>query len=553
MGLLQYEATKWAQGHVTSILYENSSPEEDVDIMEATEEGHPLDELDPQIIESESNATPMEELETFPINLEDPIQILRVGKALPPRMKEEMMNFLKKTWMSSPGSTKIWESIYPKWISNPVLVKKPIEKWKVCVDFTNLNKACPKDSFPLPSIDQLMDSTAGHELLSFMEVYLRYNQIPMFRPDEESISFITDRGLYYYKCTFGVASDQFLGYIVNQRGIKANLKKIRALLEMRATDKSLPFFKVLKQGKKFQWISKCEEAFQGLKKHLGEVPLLSKPQLREPLLLYLVVSNEAISAVIVKEENMHQLSVYYISKTLLPTEASNPDMEKLSAIRGQTLADFVAEFAKAPEMEATIEPVEPPPWSLFVDRSSGETGSRAGVILESPEGHKLNCTVRFGFKASNNAVEYEALLAGLRLAKEMQVTRLLASSDSQLVGSQVNEKFTVKDSGMTAYLNFVMNLVPHFERFELVQVPCLKNTYTDALSKLASSRDSELLKIIPIERLPKPSISGGEDVLWIEDTQLWMQPIEAYLKVQSLPTSKSEAKKLRMRAAHFVL
>ncbi|XP_022880778.1 uncharacterized protein LOC111398055 [Olea europaea var. sylvestris] len=160
-----------------------------------------------------------------------------------------------------------------------------------------------------------------------------------------------------------------------------------------------------------------------------------------------------------------------------------------------------------------MEPVEPPTWSLFVDGSSGETGSGAGVVLESLEGHKLNCTVRFSFKASNNAAEYEALLAGLRLAKEVQVKRLLVSSDSQLVVSQVNEKFATKDSGMAAYLKLVMNLVPHFERFELVQVLRLKNTHTDTLSKLASSRDSKLLKIVSIERLPKPSISGGEEVL----------------------------------------
>ena len=53
------------------------------------------------------------------------------------------------------------ESFYPMWLANPVLVKKPNGKWRTCVDFTDLNKACPKDSFPLPRIDQLVDSTAG--------------------------------------------------------------------------------------------------------------------------------------------------------------------------------------------------------------------------------------------------------------------------------------------------------------------------------------------------------------------------------------------------------
>ncbi|XP_022880864.1 uncharacterized protein LOC111398160 [Olea europaea var. sylvestris] len=223
------------------------------------------------------------------------------------------------------------------------------------------------------------------------------------------------------------------------------------------------------------------------------------------------------------------------------------------AIKGQALADFVAEFAIEPEMEAAMKPAEPPTWNLFVDGSSGEIGSGAGIVLKSLEGHKLNCTVRFGFKASNNAAEYEALLAGLRLAKQMQVKRVLASSDSQLVVSQVNENFATKDSSMAAYLKLVLDLIPHFERFKLIQVPRLEDTHADALSKLASSKDSELLKIVSTERLSKPSISEGEELLWIESNLVWMQPIMAYLKDQSLPASRSEARKLRRKAAHFVL
>ncbi|KAK0589760.1 hypothetical protein LWI29_018171 [Acer saccharum] len=68
----------------------------------------------------------------------------------------------------------------------------------MCVDFTDLNKACPKDSFPLPRIDQLVDATAGHETLSFMDAYSGYNQIKIHKPDEEKIAFTTDQGLYCY-------------------------------------------------------------------------------------------------------------------------------------------------------------------------------------------------------------------------------------------------------------------------------------------------------------------------------------------------------------------
>ncbi|KAL5545894.1 hypothetical protein UlMin_005581 [Ulmus minor] len=77
----------------------------------------------------------------------------------------------------------IEEANYPDWIANVVLVKKANGNWRVCVDFTDLNRACPKDSFPLPRIDQLVDATAGHELLSFMDAYSGYNQIRMHEED----------------------------------------------------------------------------------------------------------------------------------------------------------------------------------------------------------------------------------------------------------------------------------------------------------------------------------------------------------------------------------
>ena len=80
---------------------------------------------------------------------------------------------------------------YPDWLANVVLVKKANEKWRMCVDFTDLNKACPKDSFPLPKIDQLVNSTAGHKLLTFMDTFSRYNKIKMVEEDQEKTAFIT--------------------------------------------------------------------------------------------------------------------------------------------------------------------------------------------------------------------------------------------------------------------------------------------------------------------------------------------------------------------------
>ena len=93
----------------------------------------------------------------------------------------------------------IWEVTHPEWVANMVLVKKVNEKYRICVDYTDLNKACPKDSYPLPIIDQLVDSTACHQLYSFIDAAQGYHQIPMKKEDEEKTSFITHEGLYYYQ------------------------------------------------------------------------------------------------------------------------------------------------------------------------------------------------------------------------------------------------------------------------------------------------------------------------------------------------------------------
>ena len=88
---------------------------------------------------------------------------------------------------------------YPEWLANVVLVKKANGKWRLCINFTDVNRACPKDSFPLPWIDLIVGATSGHELLSFMDAFSSYNQISMDLDDQEKTSFVTGKGTYYYR------------------------------------------------------------------------------------------------------------------------------------------------------------------------------------------------------------------------------------------------------------------------------------------------------------------------------------------------------------------
>ena len=93
----------------------------------------------------------------------------------------------------------IMEVFYPKWLANTVVVKKKSGKWRVCVDFTDLNKACPKDPFPMPKINQLVDATVGHPQMSFLDAFRGYHQIPLALDDQEKTAFITPVGNYHYK------------------------------------------------------------------------------------------------------------------------------------------------------------------------------------------------------------------------------------------------------------------------------------------------------------------------------------------------------------------
>jgi hypothetical protein len=92
----------------------------------------------------------------------------------------------------------IREVKYPEWLANTVMVKKANGKCRMCIDFTDLNKACPKDVFPLPRIDSLVDAAACSELMSQLDCYSGYQQIWMKKEDEPKTSFITPSGTYCY-------------------------------------------------------------------------------------------------------------------------------------------------------------------------------------------------------------------------------------------------------------------------------------------------------------------------------------------------------------------
>ena len=276
----------------------------------------------------------------------------------------------------------------------------------------------------------------------------------------------------------------------------------------RASDKCQPFFQVLKRA--FQWDTKCEEAFSALKTYLSSPPILVSPMEGELLTLYLAVSDFSTSAVPVRDKERVQHPVYYCNRTLRGAEERYPRMEKLilalvtaarklrpyfqahtievpmeypmkqvlhkpkvferlmkwaielsefnirykpkTAIKGQVLADFVMEFTSAEPSQNAQVMNDLPIWKLSVDGASNAQGSGAGLILTSPEGIDIEYALRFGFQASNNEAEYEAVIVGLNLAHSLEVDQLEVCSDSQLVVRQIEDTYEAKSGRMILYL-----------------------------------------------------------------------------------------------------
>ena len=120
----------------------------------------------------------------------------------------------------------IKEVFYPEWLTNTVVVKKNNGKWRVCEDFTDLNKACPKDPFPIPQIDQLVEATVGHPWMSFLDAFQGYHQIPLALNDQEMTAFVTPIGNYLYKVmSFGLKNARSTYQMMMTRMLEPQLGK----------------------------------------------------------------------------------------------------------------------------------------------------------------------------------------------------------------------------------------------------------------------------------------------------------------------------------------
>ncbi|KAL0352588.1 UNVERIFIED_CONTAM: hypothetical protein Scaly_1647500 [Sesamum calycinum] len=309
-----------------------------------------------------------------------------------------------------------------------IMLKKKrhaIEDSRVGVDFTHsksvrisikrdLNNACPKDDFPLPIIELMIDGTMGHEALPFMDGSFGYNQIHMAPTDEELTAFRIPKGYCYKvmpfrlknasttyqrmnpsKCAFGVTSGEFLGFIVRQRGIEIEQANIDAILrmpelrnihELKSWQGKLaylrrfisnlaghcqPFSQLMNKGVPFQWDEACDKAFKSIKSYLMKPPILVAPVLGRPLILYVAAQKRLKDGT----SNCNHLRLHTFPKRFL---------------KWQVLANFLADHPMHAEWELSDDlPDEDALMievtlsrKIYFDGASHKEGAGAEVVFD---------------------------------------------------------------------------------------------------------------------------------------------------------------------------
>ncbi|XP_074378044.1 uncharacterized protein LOC141719566 [Apium graveolens] len=409
----------------------------------------------------------------------------------------------------------IKEIKYPEWLANVVMVKKSTDKWRI---LTSAGSTYQR------AMNKIFKSQIGRNLECYIDDMIsKSTTIPGHVKDlKECFDNLRKNQLKLNpeKCTFGVGAGKFLGFMISNRGIKANPEKIKAIQEMKAprtqkdvqklagslaalmrfisklAERCLPFFDLLKGAtnrKEVNWNPECQKAFEEIKYYLSQPPVLTKAQPGEPLSLYLSAEAQAVGAALIREEKGTHQPVYYVSQVLKDAETRYPRLEKFvfalvttsrklrhnfqgreirvvtnqplrkiihkpdvsgrlvnwamelsqfnlsfiprTAIKAQALADFIIE-CNFPEEEPESMNMDQEPkkdiglgaWTLKVDGSSTSKRSGAGLILKSPEGFKIQTSISFGFPATNNRAEYEALIAGLKLSRTLRVKNIKSTA-----------------------------------------------------------------------------------------------------------------------------
>nr|XP_025669917.1 uncharacterized protein LOC112769645 [Arachis hypogaea] len=389
------------------------------------------------------------------------------------------------------------------------------------------------------------------------------------------------------KCAFGVQGGKFLGFMLTSRGIEANPEKCKAILNMTSpktvkevqqlagriaalsrflpavASRSYNFFQTFSKGRKFTWTDECENAFTELKQHLTSPPILQRPETEtrypkiEQLALALITTARRLrhyfqshTIIVRTDQPLRQiLTRPELADRLIKwsVELSEFDIqyESRKTLKSQMLADFISEMTNDTHNTEVR-------WSIHVDGASNKEGSGAGILLK--EGNKVVAeqSLQFRFNASNNQAEYEALLAGLKLALQLQIPRITAYCDSSLVVHQIKGEFQVKDPLLEKYWLVTKDLISKFKEFNIIHVNREQNTRADVLSKLATTRQAENTSALSQLTLDKPSFEQ-DTILSITQVPDWRIPFLNYINTGTIPNNEPNLPLFRRRSSFYTV
>nr|GEW51294.1 reverse transcriptase domain-containing protein [Tanacetum cinerariifolium] len=397
------------------------------------------------------------------IRPEFPEQTIAIGSTLTAKGRKALYELLRRNidifaWkhedmtgeVAKLVDAKIMKEVhYHSWLSNPVMVKKHDDSCRMCVNFKDMNKACPKDGYQLPEIDWKVESLCGYPFKCFLDAYKGYHQIKMAREYEEKMMFITSQGIFCnLKVPFGLKN---AGATYQRLVDKAFQKKIGRNLEVYMDDLAI------KSRTKQEIIRDIKEMFRTLREiNMKLNPKKCTFRVEEGMFLGYKLNTKGIKVCPDKVEavlsmpslkclkDVHKLNGKlaslnrFLSKKTADLGEYDIMYKPRTSVKGKILADFIVECLKDESLVTTTEAVEElqDPWTLFTDGSSYIDGSRAALILTNPEGIEFTYVLIF---ATNNEAEYEALIADLRIAEQMGIKNLKGNVDSRLVANQVKD------------------------------------------------------------------------------------------------------------------
>nr|CAD40002.3 OSJNBb0052B05.5 [Oryza sativa Japonica Group]CAE75887.1 B1234D02.11 [Oryza sativa Japonica Group] len=466
----------------------------------------------------------------------------------------------------------------------PVIKKNG--KVKVCIDFRDLNKATPKDKYPMPVADQLVDAASGHKILSFVDGNAGYNQIFMAEEDIHKTAFRCPRAIglfewvvmtfglksagatyqramnYIYhdligwlvevyiddvvvkskeiedhladlrkvfertrkyglkmnptKCAFGVTACQSVGFLVHERGIEITQRSINAIKMIQPPEDKTelqemiskinfvrrfisnlsgrlgPFTPLLrlKADQKFTWGAEQQKALDNIKKYLSSPLVLIPPQKGIPFRLYLSTGEKSIGSVLIQELEGKERVVFYLSRRL-----------------------------------------------FWMQKQVCTHGCGIGLLIISPRGASFEFAYTIKPYATNNQAEYEAVLKGLQLFKEVEADAIEIMGDSLLVISQLAGEFECKDDTLIVYNEKCRELMKGYLLVTLKHVSREQNVEAIDLAQGASGY-KPMVKDVNVEIATNPSQSASRKLRYktlkytLLDNELYYRTIEASRKLR---------------------